>query len=41
MTLGNATSLDAAWLGTYHLVAVYARALTAQEVAQNFAAGPR
>jgi hypothetical protein len=38
--LANATTLDLAWLGTYHLVAVYGRALTPAEVAQNFAAGP-
>ncbi|MBN1675632.1 MAG: hypothetical protein JXR37_31610, partial [Kiritimatiellae bacterium] len=29
------------WLGTYHLVAVYSRALTDEEVRANFRAGPR
>lgn len=28
------------WFGTYHLMALYDRALTPTEVAQNFAAGP-
>ena len=28
------------WRGTYHLVAIYDRALSAAEVAQNYAAGP-
>jgi len=30
-----------AWLGEYHLVAVYSRALSADEVGQNFRVGPR
>ena len=29
------------WLGEYHLIAVYSRALSADEVAQNFRVGPR
>jgi hypothetical protein len=29
------------WLGEYHLLAVYSRALTADEVAQNLRVGPR
>jgi hypothetical protein len=40
LTLGSTQTGDQPWLGTYHLVAFYARALTAAEVAQNFAAGP-
>ena len=28
------------WLGTFHLIAVYSRDLSAAEIAQNFAAGP-
>ena len=28
------------WLGELHLLAVYSRALTDAEIAQNFAAGP-
>lgn len=31
---------DRTWLGTYHLVAVYCRALPGLEVARNFFAGP-
>src|SRR5262249_13775157 len=41
MTGGNSADFTAAWLGTYHLIAVYGRALTKEEVARNFAAGPR
>ena len=41
VTCANATSFDAPWLGTYHLVAFYGRVLSAPEVAQNFAVGPR
>jgi hypothetical protein len=39
---GLASELDGvgSWLGTYHLVAIYARALTAAEVATHFALGP-
>lgn len=32
---------DRDWLGTFHLVAVYDRALSAAEVLQNYNAGPR
>jgi hypothetical protein len=41
--VGLASELDGTgpWLGTYDLVAIYARALTADEVGANFAAGPR
>jgi hypothetical protein len=41
MTMGNSLSLDASFLGTVHLVAVYGRALTGEEVARNYAAGAR
>ncbi len=38
--LGNELSPDdRAWLGTFHLVAVYCRALTGLEVARNFFVG--
>jgi hypothetical protein len=30
-----------AWLGEYHLVAIYSRALSAEEVSENFRVGPR
>jgi hypothetical protein len=39
--VGNEIDGNRAWVGTYDLVAVYARALTLAEVQQNFAAGPR
>ncbi|MEP6959030.1 MAG: hypothetical protein ABI980_09905 [Nitrospirota bacterium] len=32
--------MDRAWRGEFHLVAVYDRALTHEEVSQNFSAGP-
>ena len=38
--LGNELSQDRPWLGEFHLVAIYSRALTSTEVAQNFADGP-
>jgi hypothetical protein len=40
--LGNELNpaVDRTWLGTFHLVAVYCRALSGPEVAQNFFAGP-
>jgi len=38
--LGNEMSSDRGWRGTYHLVALYSRALAPGEVAQNFRAGP-
>ncbi len=40
LSLGNEPQLDRPWLGEYQLVALYSRALTSAEVAQNFAAGP-
>ena len=40
IALANEFSADRQWLGTYHLVAVYSRALTPAEVAQNYQAGP-
>ena len=40
MALGNELAGERAWLGSYHLVAVYDRALAPEEVAQNFYAGP-
>ncbi len=39
LALGNESTLNRGWLGTYHLVAFYGRALSATEVAQNYAAG--
>ncbi|MEX2188969.1 MAG: DUF1592 domain-containing protein [Pirellulales bacterium] len=39
LLLANEATKDRAWLGTYHLVAVYDRALSADEVRRNFAAG--
>jgi len=38
--LGNEFSNNRAWLGAYHLVAIYGRALSAQEVKMHFEAGP-
>jgi hypothetical protein len=38
LALGNELTGDRPWLGEYHLVALYDRALSAEEVAQNFAA---
>ncbi|MCK5804646.1 MAG: FecR domain-containing protein [Lentisphaeria bacterium] len=37
--LGDEFTHDRPWLGSYHLVAVYSRALTAEEVLTNFRAG--
>jgi hypothetical protein len=37
--IGNEITLDRTWLGTFHLVAVYDRALTAEEVGRQFTAG--
>jgi hypothetical protein len=37
--IGNEMTLDRAWLGDLHLVAVFNRALSATEVVQNFHAG--
>jgi hypothetical protein len=39
LTVGNETSGDRPWVGEVHLVAVYGRALTPEEVKQNFKAG--
>ena len=41
MALANELIGDQSWLGTFHLVSVYDRALDAAEVDQNFQAGPR
>ena len=38
--LANELTGDRPWLGTYHLVAVYARALTPTEITHNFTVGP-
>ncbi|MBW4482226.1 MAG: LamG domain-containing protein [Tildeniella torsiva UHER 1998/13D] len=38
LALGNELTSDRPWLGEYHLVAIYDRALSAEEVSQNFAA---
>lgn len=40
LALGNEQDKSRAWLGTYHLVALYSRALSPEEVKQNFLAGP-
>jgi hypothetical protein len=37
--LGNEMTNDRPWLGEYHLVAVYSRALSADDVKQNYRAG--
>lgn len=37
--LGDEFTHDRSWLGSYHLVAIYGRALTAEEVLTNFRAG--
>jgi hypothetical protein len=39
LSLANDLSSNKPWKGTFHLVAIYARALTAAQVVQNFAAG--
>ncbi len=41
LLLGNEADGSRPWLGTFHLVAIYDRALSEVEVGQNFAAGPR
>ncbi len=38
--LANEINAERPWLGDLHLVSIYNRALTEEEVAQNFAAGP-
>lgn len=40
LQLGNEPSLDRPWRGRIYLVAIYDRALTAQEIWTNFTAGP-
>jgi PKD repeat protein len=40
LALGNECTGERAWLGEYHLVAVYGRALSRDEVQRNFGAGP-
>lgn len=39
LALANELNLNRAWLGQYHLIAVYCRALTFAEINQNFTAG--
>jgi hypothetical protein len=39
LTLANESGADRPWTGTYHLVALYGKALSAAEVEQNYAAG--
>jgi hypothetical protein len=39
LVLANVAGGGRPWLGTFHLAAVYSRALTSADVAQNFAAG--
>ena len=39
LALANELTQDRPWLGEFHLVAVYNRALTATEVGQNYTAG--
>ncbi len=39
-TLGNSAGNDRPWLGVMSLAAIYSRALTAQEVQQNYNVGP-
>ncbi len=41
LALGDELIGSRPWLGEYHLVAVYSRALSADEVGQNFRVGPR
>lgn len=41
LSLANETTGSRPWLGELHLVAIYSRALTAEEVGKNFAAGSR
>jgi hypothetical protein len=40
LTLANELTGDRPWLGTYHMVAIFERALDQAGVLQNFAAGP-
>ena len=39
LALANELSSDRPWLGTFHLVAIYSRDLSVEEVAQHFKAG--
>ena len=39
LALGDELNTSRAWRGTYHLVAIYGRALSAEEIQQNFSAG--
>ncbi len=39
LTLGNEVGVDRPWLGRYHLLAIYERALSGDEVANNFSQG--
>jgi hypothetical protein len=41
LLLGDELTGGRAWLGTFHRLAIFDRALTEAEVQQNFAAGPR
>lgn len=38
--IGNEISAQRAWLGQFHLVAIYNKALTSSDVSQNYNAGP-
>ena len=40
LALANELDGEREWLGEYHLVAIYSRALTLDEILANFAAGP-
>ncbi|MCA8995441.1 MAG: DUF1587 domain-containing protein, partial [Planctomycetaceae bacterium] len=40
LSLGNEVTKDRPWKGEFHLVAIYERALSPQQVQQNFQAGP-
>ena len=39
LALGNEINKSRAWLGTYHLVAIYKRALSPDEIQRNYSAG--
>jgi len=39
LTLANELTGDRPWLGELHLIAIYGRALTAEEITRNFAVG--
>jgi hypothetical protein len=40
LALGNDLAGNSPWLGEYHLVAIYSRALTDSDIQRNFFAGP-